>query len=103
MIKTTQTIESNACYHCGEFAGESTFQIEDKSFCCRGCQTVYEIINKSDLCSYYDIETKPGINQKQEIRKGKYDFLDDELIIKKLTHFQDDTHQHIIFYLPQMH
>jgi Cu+-exporting ATPase len=103
VIKSTQTIESNACYHCGEYAGESTFQIEDKSFCCRGCQTVYEIINKSDLCSYYDIENKPGINQKQEIRKGKYEFLDDELIIKKLTHFQDDTHQHIIFYLPQMH
>lgn len=103
MIKTTQTIESNICYHCGEYAGESTFQIEDKSFCCRGCQTVYEIINKSDLCSYYDIENKPGINQKHEIRKGKFEFLDDESIVKKLTHFQDVTHQHVIFYLPQMH
>jgi len=103
VIKTTQTIESNTCYHCGEYAGESTFQIEDKSFCCRGCQTVYEIINKSDLCSYYDIENKPGINQKHEIRKGKFEFLDDESIVKKLTHFQDDTHQHVIFYLPQMH
>lgn len=103
MIKTTQTIESKTCYHCGEYAGESMFQIEDKSFCCRGCQTVYEIINKSDLCSYYDIENKPGINQKHEIRKGKFDFLNDESIVKKLTHFQDDTHQHVIFYLPQMH
>jgi Cu+-exporting ATPase len=103
VIKTTQTIESKTCYHCGEYAGESMFQIEDKSFCCRGCQTVYEIINKSDLCSYYDIENKPGINQKHEIRKGKFDFLNDESIVKKLTHFQDDTHQHVIFYLPQMH
>ena len=103
MIKTTQTIESKTCYHCGEYAGESMFQIEDKSFCCRGCQTVYEIINKSDLCSYYDIENKPGINQKHEIRKGKFEFLGDESIVKKLTHFQDDTHHHVIFYLPQMH
>jgi Cu+-exporting ATPase len=103
VIKTTQTIESKTCYHCGEYAGESMFQTEDKSFCCRGCQTVYEIINKSDLCSYYDIENKPGINQKHEIRKGKFDFLNDESIVKKLTHFQDDTHQHVIFYLPQMH
>ncbi len=98
-----KTIEKETCYHCGEDTSNTNFHIQEKSFCCRGCQTVFEIINKSDLCSYYDIESKPGINQKQEIRKGKYDFLDDEKIIKKLTHFQDETHQHVIFYLPQMH
>lgn len=98
-----KTIEKVTCYHCGEDASNTSFHIEEKAFCCRGCQTVFEIINKSDLCSYYDIESKPGITQKQEIRKGKYDFLDDEKIIKKLTHFHDDTHQHVIFYLPQMH
>ena len=98
-----KTIVKSTCYHCGEDVENTSFHIEEKEFCCRGCQTVFEIINKSDLCSYYDIESKPGINQKQEIRKGKYDFLDDEKIIKKLTHFQDDTHQHVIFYLPQMH
>ena len=91
------------CYHCGEFVKDSGFQIDSKSFCCRGCQTVYEIINKNDLCSYYTIENSPGINQKNTVRKGKFDFLDDQQIIKKLTHFQDDFQQHVIFYLPQMH
>lgn len=95
-VKTT-------CYHCGEDVNDKHYHIEDKEFCCRGCQTVYEIINKSDLCSYYDLEHNPGITQKNEVRKGKFDFLDDAQIIKKLTHFQDDTHQHVIFYLPQMH
>ncbi len=101
-VKEKTSVKST-CYHCGEDVENTSFHIEEKEFCCRGCQTVFEIINKSDLCSYYDIESRPGINQKQEIRKGKYDFLDDEKIIKKLTHFQDDTHQHVIFYLPQMH
>ncbi len=91
------------CYHCGEDVGEAHFHIEEKNFCCKGCQTVYEIINKSDLCSYYDLESNPGINQKKETRKGKFDFLDDQQIIKKLVHFEDETHQHVIFYLPQMH
>ncbi len=91
------------CYHCGEDVKDTQHYIEDKFFCCKGCQTVYEIINKSDLCSYYDLESNPGITQKQEIRKGKFDFLDDESIIEKLTHFKDDIHQHVIFYLPQMH
>ena len=98
-----EVIEKQICYHCGEDASKTSFHIEEKFFCCRGCQTVFEIINKNDLCSYYEIENKPGINQKQEIRKGKYDFLDDENVIKKITHFQDDNHQHVIFYLPQMH
>jgi Cu+-exporting ATPase len=103
-VKVVEHTEvKSSCYHCGEDINNTHFQIEDKEFCCRGCQTVYEIINKNNLCSYYDIENAPGINQKQEVRKGKFDFLDDEHIIKKLTHFQDDTHQHVIFYLPQMH
>lgn len=97
------TALKTTCYHCGENVDNTQYHIENKNFCCRGCQTVYEIINKNNLCSYYDIENAPGINQKQEVRKGKFDFLDDDQIIKKLTHFQDDTHQHVIFYLPQMH
>lgn len=103
-MKVKEKSEVNTiCYHCGEDVVERHYHIEDKEFCCKGCQTVYEIINKSDLCSYYDLEHSPGINQKQEVRKGKFDFLDDAQIIKKLTHFQDNTHQHVIFYLPQMH
>lgn len=91
------------CFHCGEDVKDTHYHIEEKLFCCKGCQTVYEIINKNDLCSYYDLDNNPGITQKQEVRKGKFDFLDDTQIIKKLSHFQDETHQHVIFYLPQMH
>ena len=79
-IKTT-------CYHCGEDAHNTSYHIEDKKFCCKGCQTVYEIINNHNLCSYYEFSETPGINQKQEVRKGKFDFLDDGQIINKLTHF----------------
>ena len=101
-VKNISEVKST-CYHCGEDVVDHLYHVEDKEFCCRGCQTVYEIINKSDLCSYYDLEHNPGITQKHEVRKGKFDFLDDTQIIKKLTHFQDDLHQHVVFYLPQMH
>ena len=39
---------------------------------------VYEILNKNNLCDYYDLNENPGISQKTEIRKGKFDYLDDE-------------------------
>ena len=100
---TEKTEVKTTCYHCGEDVQNTNYQIENKNFCCRGCQTVFEIINKNNLCTYYDLENKPGINQKQEVRIGKFDFLDDAQIINKLIHFQDEKHQHVIFYLPQMH
>ena len=95
-VKTT-------CFHCGEDIVAEDIMIEDKHFCCFGCKTVYEIINKSELCQYYDMTNTPGINQKAKVREGKFDFLDDEKIIDKLIHFKDETQQHVIFYLPQMH
>ena len=103
MIVKDKILSQTTCFHCGEDLNGTSFHIAEKQFCCKGCQTVFEIINKNDLCSYYDFEANPGINQKQEIRKGKFDFLSDESIIAKLIHFKDDIHQHVTFYLPQMH
>ena len=91
------------CYHCGEDCNDDAIIVQDKHFCCHGCKTVYEIINKNDLCTYYDLEKSPGINQKHKVRQGKFDFLDDEKIIQELIHFKDETQQHITLYLPQMH
>lgn len=91
------------CYHCGEDCDEQVHLSDDKQFCCQGCKTVYELLNKNNLCSYYDLESRPGINQRQSVREGKFDFLDDQSIIDKLVHFKDASQQHVRFYLPQMH
>ena len=96
-------INALICYHCGEDIIAEDITLENKHFCCTGCKTVYEIINKNQLCEYYNIGHAPGINQKTKIREGKFDFLDDIQISDKLIHFKDDTHYHITFYLPQMH
>ena len=103
-MKVLERSEVNTtCFHCGEAVVAEGIMIEDKHFCCFGCKTVYEIINKSELCQYYDMTNTPGINQKAKVREGKFDFLNDEKIIDKLIHFKDETQQHVTFYLPQMH
>lgn len=91
------------CFHCGEDIIEEDIISDDKHFCCSGCKTVYDIINQSDLCDYYNINANPGVTQKSRIREGKFDFLDDQKVTDKLVHFKDDLHNHVIFYLPQMH
>jgi Cu+-exporting ATPase len=64
---------------------------------------VFEIINQSGLCAYYEISKNPGTSQKINVRKDKFSFLDDDKISRSLITFTDNTQTHVTFYLPQMH
>lgn len=91
------------CYHCGENCEEVAIEVDNKSFCCEGCKTVYGILNKVALCDYYAMNERPGLNQKTATRPEKFAFLDDEVVKEKLIHFKDTAQSHVRFYLPQMH
>ncbi len=103
MSKSTTTDTQLTCYHCGEDCATDKIHLEDKVFCCEGCRMVYQIINKNDLCDYYNLNENPGLNQRIVVRKDKFAFLDDEKIQKELITFKDDTQLRVTFYLPQMH
>ena len=104
MLKGSPNVsQKTTCYHCGEDVVEKGISIDDKSFCCSGCKTVYGILSQNGLCDYYNLERNPGINQKQKIREGKFGFLDDEKVQQKLVHFTSKEQTHVRFYLPQMH
>jgi Cu+-exporting ATPase len=95
-------MDANNCFHCGnEIINKGEVIFDEKSFCCTGCKTVYEIFSQNDLSCYYDFENAPGATP-QEI-KGKYDFLDDEKIITKLLEFQEDTTSIVSLYIPHIH
>jgi len=97
------TLNKSKCFHCGDDCADEHIQIEKKIFCCDGCKMVYEILNKNNLCEYYDITENPGLNQKSKIREGKFAFLENETVQQKLIHFAEGTQKHVTFYLPQMH
>ena len=103
MSIASNTSDKIICYHCGEDCEDSSIHDSEKIFCCDGCKMVYEIINQNGLCEYYDLENKPGINQKEIARSGKFAFLDNVEICSKLIHFKEGTQSHVTFYLPQMH
>ena len=100
---STVTIRAISCYHCGDDCETSQINLGDKQFCCQGCKTVYQILNQSDLCEYYNLNSNPGINQRIEIRKDKFSFLEDEKIQQQLISFRNDEQTHVTFYLPQIH
>jgi len=95
-------MDTQNCFHCGlDIVAEAEIVFDEKTFCCNGCKTVYEIFSLNDLTCYYDFEKSPGATP-QDI-KGKYDFLDNESIVSKLLEFQEDTTAIVSLSIPHIH
>lgn len=92
-----------SCYHCGNDCEEEVLFLEDKTFCCQGCKSVYTILSQNNLCDYYSIENTPGIRNKAPISDKKFAYLDDALIAAKLIQFKDDRITKVQFHIPSMH
>lgn len=94
-------MSNNTCFHCGLDATSSTIIFDDKSFCCNGCKTVYEIFSINDLTCYYDLQQAPGATPKDV--EGKYNFLDNAKIVEQLLEFNNDDTQIVTLYIPHIH
>jgi len=89
------------CFHCGDDCASDSISIAEKTFCCNGCKTVFEIFNENDLTSYYELQNSPGAIPKAV--EGKYDFLAQDTIVEKLTEFRSDAIEIATLYIPHIH
>lgn len=105
MLKTASDSVKTApaCYHCGELCEEEVIVFDDKSFCCNGCQMVYEILDSNGLCNYYDLQNTPGINLKNRNYNEKFAYLDSAEIQKQLVQFSSNSLNKIVFHIPAIH
>ncbi|WP_396603396.1 heavy metal translocating P-type ATPase [Algibacter sp. R77976] len=94
-------MEHKTCFHCGLDSSSSEIIFDDKSFCCNGCKTVYEIFSANDLTCYYDLQQAPGSTPKEI--EGKYNFLDNKKIVESLLEFNDEKTQIVTLYIPHIH
>jgi len=95
-------METKHCFHCGlDVVKKEEIIFDDKSFCCNGCKTVYEIFSLNGLTDYYNFETFPGATP-QDI-KGKYDFLDNKSIVDRLLNFKENNTHIASLYIPHIH
>lgn len=94
-------MSKNTCFHCGLDASSAKITFDDKSFCCNGCKTVYEIFSANDLTCYYDLQQAPGATPKEI--EGKYNFLDNTKIVESLLEFNDGKIQIVTLYIPHIH
>ena len=94
-------MENKTCFHCGDDCGNHPIVVQEKSFCCNGCKTVFEIFSENELTCYYDLQNSPGAIPKEI--EGKYDFLAQENIIEKLTEFRGNGLEIVTLYIPHIH
>ncbi|MEY4038453.1 MAG: hypothetical protein RIR67_763 [Bacteroidota bacterium] len=95
-------MDTQNCFHCGlDIVKSEEIVFDDKTFCCTGCKTVYEIFSLNDMTCYYDFEKSPGASP-QDIN-GKYDFLDNESIVSKLLEFEENATAIVSLNIPHIH
>ena len=102
-MATLQHIETKTnCFHCGDEVKTRSFILDEKQFCCQGCQTVYSILSDNKLGDYYRISPNAGTKQ-ANFQESKFDYLDDANVIASLLDFKDDSLAKITFHIPVMH
>lgn len=100
-MRETEILTETTCYHCGDQCEEAHW-LDDKPFCCYGCQTVYEILNSNNLCEYYNLDQNPGIQQKN-VSEETYAYLNEKDVRKKLLTFDSETFAKAEFFIPAIH
>lgn len=94
-------MDRQSCYHCGDDCTKTRIDFDDRTFCCNGCKTVYEIFSSNELTYYYDLQAAAGASPKAV--EGKYDFLESEPIVSRLTEFIDGGIEVVNLYIPHIH
>ncbi|MFN1834492.1 heavy metal translocating P-type ATPase [Balneola sp. MJW-20] len=103
MLSSDIVIPDQLCYHCGESCSDTSHSYDDKHFCCNGCQVAYKILKEGDLCTYYELDRNAGVSLKKLKRREKFDYLEDQEVIHKISDFADDKHLSINLYIPGIH
>lgn len=102
-MSTGKTLNRSLCAHCGEACDTGRITWHRLHFCCDGCKMVYQLLDKSGLCAYYDLNQHPGINPGETGSFSKFAILDDTRVSEKLISYADEEHTNVTFYLPQIH
>lgn len=99
----TATASAIACFHCGSPVGKNVFTSDNKNFCCRGCQTVFELLTENGLTDFYQLSPASGIRVKPMPGESEFSYLDTEAVRQRLVDYADDRTTRVTFHVPEIH
>jgi P-type Cu+ transporter len=91
------------CFHCGEPCQTFDLVRDEKYFCCQGCAEVYQLLQENQLCEYYDLNDKAGVNRRIGAKKEKFAYLDLPEVQAKLLSFSDGKTAKLTLFIPTIH
>lgn len=91
------------CTHCGAPAGNDPIISEDKVFCCRGCASVYSILNENGLCDYYQVSAHAGVSPDYNIEQQGWSTEELDLMAGHFTLYSDERMVTVLLHIPAMH
>ncbi|MEC5394730.1 heavy metal translocating P-type ATPase [Bergeyella sp. RCAD1439] len=92
---------SKSCYHCGQPAEKEQIKFDNKTFCCNGCKSVYEILNMNNLGNFYALNKSSGIRPDENA--SQFDYLDTPAVFDKITDFSEGNTTLVTFKIPVIH
>lgn len=91
------------CFHCGTPLRGAVFTSGDKSFCCRGCLTVFELLTENGLADFYRFGKAAGVRAKTVPKAEEFSYLDDPAVRQRLVDFADERVTRATFRVPAVH
>ena len=91
------------CFHCGTLCRAGVFEVADKAFCCRGCQTVFEILTDNGLTDFYQLSDSAGVKINATASEDQFKFLDEPAVRERLVDFADAKLTRVTFEIPSIH
>lgn len=90
------------CFHCGQSIDKERIAFDNKSFCCNGCKSVYEILNMNDLGNFYELNKNSGIRPNND-NTSQFDYLDTAEVFSKVIDFSEGNTTLVTFKIPVIH
>ena len=92
-----------ACFHCGLACRAGSFTLGEKSFCCQGCRTVFELLTENGLGDYYTLGETAGIRVKAPAQVDQFKFLDEPAVRERLVDFTNERLTRVTLHIPAIH
>ena len=91
------------CFHCGLVCRDGSFALGEKSFCCQGCRTVFELLTENGLGDYYTLGETAGIRVKTPAQVDQFKFLDEPAVRERLVDFTNERLTRVTLHIPAIH
>jgi Cu+-exporting ATPase len=90
-LETSLALEAERhCFHCGTSCGRGALIRQEKSFCCQGCLTVFELLTEHGLDDFYRLGKSAGVRINRPGNADRFRFLDDPSVRERLADYSDE-------------